>query len=186
MRFIMIIIVALVVAMVMFGKNPVKEMQKQAIEMRKKYGSDPLTQETNMYIERKRKESGVSSLPSAPANTKVAPPDDGTPEPDDGVLIKNRPNNDLLQPATRNDGYYPPIVGSGVGAGGNAATQPSAEGGQKLRSGQPISFNGTSVYAVDKYGNKTSLPDGTYTLDDGSTIKVQAGHNVRNYSLLER
>lgn len=186
MRFIMIIIIALVVAMVMLGKNPVKEMQKQAIEMRKKYGSDPLTQETNMYIERKRNESGVGSLPSAPANTKVAPPDDGTPEPDNGVLIKDKTNDDLPQPATKNDGYYPPIVGSGVGAGGNVVTQPIAEGGQKLRSGQPISFDGTSVYSVDKYGNKASLPDGTYTLDDGSTIKVHAGHNVRNSSPLER
>jgi len=159
----MIIIVALVLALVMFGKNPVKEMQQKAAEMRKKYGSDPLTQETNMFIEKKQKESGSGSWTSGGDGTKVAPADAVGAD-----VSKNgyAPKDELSRPAVSRSsgGYYPPLVGSGdVGKGKNS--EPSgAKIENKLRSGQEIEFDGVKVYAVDKAGNKTALPDGKYTL----------------------
>jgi hypothetical protein len=74
--------------------------------------------------------------------------------------------------------YYPPVLpdvtpsvkissaGQKVVLSGNEA---------KLRSGQPIIFDGTDVFTVDAAGNKKILPDGNYTLENGSGIRVSEG-----------
>jgi hypothetical protein len=173
MRFIILLIVVLVGAFIFFGKNPVKEMQKQAIEMRKKYGSDPLSQETNIFIEKRRIETGGGAV--LRSNT-VAPPDDGNLDsakpPVDGMVVKGNSDGELPSAGKnlvrpQSGGYYPPIVGSSA-----------TDGGKKLRSGQPIAFDGTAVYSVDKMGRKTLLPDGTYTLYDGSSIEIHGGRRI--------
>lgn len=182
MRLVMIVIIGLVMAMVMFGRNPIKEMQQQELARRAKYGADPLTRETNMYIEQKQNEGRFSGL-STPKNTQVAPPDDGTPEPEDGTLVKQNDStttaepagNNLPTPSTANSGsYYPPIVDSVSGS-----QKPlSISSMNKLRSGQPIAFDGMEVFAIDSAGKRTLLPDGNYTLYDGSKIEILGGRRV--------
>lgn len=167
MRFIMIIIVALVMAMVMFGKNPVKEMQQKAIEMRKKYGSDPLTQETNIYIEKQKRQTPVSV--GGIGRAGVAPAE-GVPNAD---VVKDG----LSRPST-GGGYYPPVVVDNNHETAGGAIEQGAVSVNKLRSGQAIAFEGMNVYAVGKDGKKTQLPDGKYTLYDGDMIEIYGGRRI--------
>jgi len=189
MRFIMIIVVALVMAFVMFGRNPIKELQQQELERRKKYGADPVTQQTNMYIEQQKYQTGAGALP--PSNT-VAAPDGTIPDEGDNVMVKPMDNGVVINPPTKDNSlqevpailpssptgsYYPPIIG---GTSLKTIQDNAIADSSKLRSGQQLSYEGTAVFAVDKNGKKTPLPDGNYTLYDGSEITVHGGRRILN------
>ena len=189
MRFIILIVVALVMAFVMFGRNPIKELQQQELERRKKYGADPVTQQTNMYIEQQKYQSGGA----LPRSNAVAAPDGTIPDAGDNVMVKTTSDGVVINPPTKDNssqeipspllsepttnGYYPPIIG---GASPKTIQDNAIADGLRLRSGQKLSFDGMNVYAVDKAGNKTPLPDGNYTLYDGSEIVVRGGRRILN------
>ncbi len=176
MRLVMLLVILFVVGIVMFGKNPIKELQKEQL----KYGKDPLERATNLYIE---KQGGV---PDAPKDTSVAKPDENLYEGGSEVLV---PSNTAGTQATttqakpaplQTDSYYPPIVG-----GNNVDAQqpaPASRGAYsdvvRLRSGQEISFDRARVFAVGSDGKKTPLPDGKYTLEDGRSVVVSGGKQI--------
>jgi hypothetical protein len=189
MRFIILIVVALVMAFVMFGRNPIKELQQQELERRKKYGADPVTQQTNMYIEQHKYQSGAGVLPRS---NSVAAPDGTIPDAGDNVMVKTTSDGVVINPPLKDNSsqevpqilpssptgsYYPPIIG---GASPKTIQDNAIADSSKLRSGQQLSFDGMNVYAVDKAGNKTPLPDGNYTLYDGSEIVVHGGRRILN------
>ncbi len=113
--------------------------------------------------------------PSAPA-VKVAQPDDQFEDNSLNVEVTQQqdPNAVVSKKEAMAKDYYPPIVGAPVAAPtGQLATFTGRE--PKLRSGQIIAYEGSSVFLVDQYGRKTILPDGSYTLNDGSELIVTNG-----------
>lgn len=133
------------------------------------------------------KSSGIGSIFGGGNNQPAKSPSDFDVNNTDKIVITNTNRNNTTQDiggfgntsktnhgSLANDNYYPPAV--------NQPVEPNAStgNGPKLRSGQSIVFEGTSVYTIDQYGNKTRLPDGKYTLQDGGQINVIGGKNVAN------
>jgi hypothetical protein len=206
MRFLMFLGIIFVVGMLVFGGNPLREFQARQKEMLKKYGSDELTIRTNLYLEQQQN-SGSGMLgggaPSEPTNetsminsikssgtadyvakdipsdaiVKVAKPDD---EEEDyvGIEVNKSTEAEAAKQIAKTSNYYPPIVGQIDPQ--QAQQKPIVLTGKepKLRSGQVIAFEGTFVYLVDQYGNRKTMPDGTYNLQDGSTIVVTNGRSM--------
>lgn len=114
-------------------------------------------------------------MPSAPA-VKVAQPDDQFEDNSLDVEVSQQPDPNAVvskKEAMSRD-YYPPIVGAPVAAQPQQlATFTGRE--PKLRSGQVIAYEGSSVFLVDQYGRRTIMPDGTYTLSDGNELIVTNG-----------
>ncbi len=218
----------LVIAMLVFGKNPVREFQNQQKNLMEKYGSDPLTAQTNMYLEQKQKQAAsggmfdsvvgggndkkpvdqsandmraairnsatvVGNDPSLrPKGIYIAPPSlevEGRGESD--IIIKqsdpngqgvgpNGQGNDTSASGYSSGGggsYYPPIINNEPPV--NKDTGSSLTGKEpKLRSGQPIAYDGTAVYSLDQQGNRSLLPDGDYILQDGRSFSVSGGRVV--------
>ena len=201
-RWVLLLIMGLVMALVMFGRNPMKEMQQKVIALRKKYGSDAVTQETNIYIEQQKRQSGGLGLPStnvAPPDTEAGIPDAGNEifikQVDDGIVVDDKGKNaakpsvtnTTIPPATTSytppayttpkKSYYPPVI-DGNAPSLTAPKLSALESNKTLRSGQRIEFSGMYVYAIGADGAKTPLPDGIYTLYDGTQIKVRAGKRI--------
>jgi hypothetical protein len=249
MRLPFIILIGLVLGLLVFMKNPLREFQESRRELLMKYGTDELAIRTNLFVEQQQKSpmsfgsepaSGgkpgdmyknmlqsqtdaeknddikinprtgkieTNSYKSSPsvASQTVAPPDRPLYEGDSGMGLNSpsypgqRPglnrqaNFNQQYPAAPDlqihdnankprpqkiSNYYPPVMpdaapsvkissaGQKVALSGNEA---------KLRSGQPIIFDGMDVFTVDATGNKKVLPDGNYTLENGSGIRVSEG-----------
>lgn len=270
---IVVIIMVPVLALLFFGSNPIKDFQDRSREFFGKYGSDELTIQTNMYLEKQQqgaysfgggsvletpKEGDImkSIKQAAPtlddngntatsreamekarkmgifddaqaealATGGIAPADDnwsggagggkgrlvirdnqagtevsprsgysrqtssqpyGSPSDQYRYSGESYYNNYPAGVASGNlqeeDSYYPPIVKEDPAAFASYR-QPVVLTGleTKLRSGHPIVFEGASVYTVDASGNKKDLPDGDYTLENGSKITVKGGIRILN------
>ncbi len=112
---------------------------------------------------------------------KVAQPDDSLPE---DIAISAGPAR--VDPVTNTQqsagikGYYPPVVeqGNPVVAMNQQLAPPPASNVPKLRTGQAIAFDGEFVYLLDQYGVKSIIPDGQYSLMDGSQMVVVNGKRM--------
>lgn len=193
MRLIIILCFVVLMATIMFGRNPIKEAQKAEIARRLKYGTDPLTRDTNMFIEKKEQESSAKK----PKSNKIAQPDGTLPENVENVMvaspvktvkIPDKSGNEVTPTkggTDNSDGYYPPIVGDGSDKSKqNAKVQPENVS-MKLRSGQLLVSEGTQVFTIDANGKKVVLPDGNYVLSDGGTIEISGGVRVVRTSPFE-
>lgn len=248
MRLPFILIIGLVLALLVFMKNPVREFQENRRAILTKYGTDELTIKTNLFLEQQQQQSSPLSFgnrqPAPPTKSSdilkdmlqsqtdvekdddlkinrrtgrletnsykarppvtrqpVAPPDEDLYGGDNGFggdspaypVQQPRPNRQLgrvpmpdpyvpdnggSQPSPQINSYYPPVMPDTqtnlrVGNPGQKVVLSGNEA--KLRSGQPIIFDGSEVYTVDAAGNKRILPDGNYTLENGSGIRVSEG-----------
>jgi hypothetical protein len=211
MRVFIIIGIIVVVALMAFGKNPLREFQRQQRELMAKYGNDELSVMTNIYVEQHQSDGqggGLfgSSQPAQPATekdmlatikssgsdysalskqnsedssaVKVAKPDDDLPEDiETSIGISRQLSSDTK--SVKNSNYYPPIVGQPAASSENQQKPIVLTGKEpKLLSGQVVLFDGTLVYLVDQYGNKTVMPDGTYNLQDDRSITVANGKSI--------
>lgn len=205
MRFLMFLGIILVVGILVFGGNPLREFQEKQKGLLKKYGSDDLIIRTNLYLEQQQNSGsvmvggGTSAEPTnetsmiksikssgnpdyvpkdipSDAVVKIAKPDE---EEDDyvGIEVNKNIEAEAAKQMAKINNYYPPIVGQ---VEPQQVQKPIVFTGKepKLRSGQVIAFDGTWVYLVDQYGNKKTMPDGTYNLQDGSRIVVSNGRSM--------
>ena len=176
MRWQFLIIIVPVVLLVMFGKNPYKEEQ----ERWRKYGDDPLVATINMHNEQRDKEAaGWFGMGGA----AIEQPKSNRPSPDlmdpdlSGLHVDDGVKTGGVTSVESGD-YYPPIAKSTPEQPPVDVTKTSPA--TSLRSGQRIWFNDMAVYTVDAAGKTISLPDGDYTLIDGSNMTVQGGKRVSN------
>lgn len=111
---------------------------------------------------------------------KVAEPDSDLESNYVGVEVSNNAKAD--EEKSRASNYYPPIVGltDNIEVVQSQTQKPVVLTGKepRLRSGQVIAFDGTLVYIIDAAGNKKTMPDGTYNLEDGRQIVVSNGRNM--------
>lgn len=207
MRILMIVGIFLIGGFIIFGKNPVREYQKDMRKMTEKYGQDELSIATNLYLERKQNaEKGmmqggtqVNSQPTAadmknsiqssitqnygfavPNSTqpgvKVAQPDDQFEDNSINVEVTQQADSPISRQQAAARDYYPPILGAPSTAPAQKPVEVTGNE-QRLRSGQVIAFQGTNVYVVDKFGNRSVMPDGTYNMMDGSQLIVTNGRS---------
>lgn len=221
---IVVLIMIPVVAIMIFGGNPVRDFQEKQREAAAKYGTDELTIATSRFVENHEKatgqasslEGGVTQKEMISAIKTVSPkvrladdfdikplspsdkissglfrknPSPPPPQPDDGfdkalngtgavVAQPAQPLQPVQQPVNENN-YYPPIVPDKNTIIATSAPPAVLTGREaRLRSGQVIIFERTSVYTIDASGGRVSMPDGEYTLQDGSTILVSGGKNI--------
>ena len=220
MRVLLLIGICIVVGLVVFGENPLREFQRQQRELMAKYGTDDLSVATNIYVEQQQNSGGgfmgllsgnqpteppsesnmISSIKTSadsatnsaiksamhdaanPLVAKVAKPDIDLPE-DNFIAVEvstglNSNSNGEKKPEKPSN-YYPPIVGQASVEPENQQKPMVLTGKEpKLRSGQIIAYEGTSVYLVDKMGNRTNIPDGEYILQDGSQMIIVNGQSM--------
>ncbi len=208
MRVLMLVGICLVIALVAFGENPLRKFQREQRELMEKRGTDELSVVTNLYIEQKQKkgfsgmfggdesaptsESGMINSIKSSANSnligdgsdissavKVAKPDEEFPEDNYvSVGVSNKLDSMGNQKPEKTNDYYPPIAGKSVAA--SVSQKPMVLTGKepRLRSGQMIAFEGTSVFLVDQNGNRSIMPDGTYNLQDGGSLIVNNGRSM--------
>lgn len=206
MRVLMLVGIFVVIALVAFGKNPLREFQREQRELMEKHGTDELSVVTSLYIEKKQNKGGafggdgsapasesgmINSIKSSASSgsvdvdsavssaVKVAKPDEEFPE-DNYVSVGVISKLDSMgnKKPEKDSDYYPPLAGKSVVA--HVSQQPMALTGKepRLRSGQMIAFEGTSVFLVDSNGNKSIMPDGTYNLQDGDSLIVNNGRSM--------
>ncbi len=238
MWLVLLIMIPVILVMV-FGKNPIREFQKEQRALVEKYGGDELTYAVSRNLEEQGAvdSSGKSILDAPTSNDMissiksvskpVSTGEDLTIKKGGGANPNNRPvgANNLsgatqprftapnisdtkpvsskddgfmfqpqaagsgqynagLQPQPHDEGYYPTIISKDNS--GNVATS-SAQAGQKatltgkearLRSGQPVIFDGGYVYTVNAAGERLPMPDGDYVLENGSALKVSRGQSI--------
>ncbi len=244
---IVLIVMVPVIAILLFGKNPIREFQNEQRGMLEKYGGDDLTYATSRFVEEQEKagffgsESNVLQGPSSKdmissikkVSPNVSTGDDltikpiapqsssrgmfgggGSTEqqqrgnytitaPADNDFEKNLNIDDnqkypqlykqqqmqydqqdqrsnpspssAVQSSEQNSNYYPPVFSDNA----YSKPQPVQLTGKeaKLRSGQPIIFEGVYVYTVGASGERVAMPDGEYVLQDGSSVTVSGGKN---------
>ena len=218
MRVLLLLGICVLIALVAFGKNPLREFQKQQKEIMAKYGTDDLSVATNIYLEQQQNSGGgfmgllggnqpaeppteknmINSIKSSadlansaaiksaardaanPLVSKVAKPDIDLPEDNFiAVEVSTGLNSKGEKIPAKPSNYYPPIVGQASIEPSNQPKPMILTGKEpRLRSGQVIAFEGTSVYLIDKMGNRTNMPDGTYNLEDGSKLIVVNGQSM--------
>ncbi|MEZ5690688.1 MAG: hypothetical protein R3D71_03355 [Rickettsiales bacterium] len=72
--------------------------------------------------------------------------------------------------------YYPPVVKNVAMIDHDQQPKADITGKElRLRSGQPIIFDGIKVYTTDSSGTRRTMPDGSYILQDGSSITITDG-----------
>lgn len=210
MRILMILGIIIVAGVLILGKNPIREYQKDMRKLSEKYGQDDLAIATNIYIEKKQNvENGM--VPGRQANTqpnesdmknsikssvtenygfavpestvpasKVAQPDDQFEDSSINVEVSQQTDTPISKQQQALRDYYPPIVGQQrpVTPVAGSQTPVVLTGSEpRLRSGQVVAFEGVNVFLVDKFGNRTPMPDGTYNMMDGSKLIVANGRS---------
>lgn len=195
--FVVLIAAVLLVLMVMFGRNPVQEMQDRKA---KGFTGDPLVDKIKAYNDEKSHGLGGTGpagslftgnangirtgMPNQNPTTMNNPNGYGNPGAPDGRTNPNYGNQ---------DSYYPPS---------SDATSPQQQQQQQqqwrqpsrpgqiapqsmlfppnapmfyLGSGQPIRIAGTSVYTVNAQGYAIPMPDGRYPMFNGKLDMVVRG-----------
>lgn len=113
---------------------------------------------------------------------KVAEPDDALPEDISVEVNGNDSGSPVKREAEKNiekaNNYYPPIIGQTNEMASQQKPVILTGKEPKLRSGQAIAFEGTSVYIIDNNGYKKPMPDGIYNMQDGSRITVSNGRSM--------
>ncbi len=138
--FLMLIAIAFVVLMVMFGNNPVDKWRAES----EKYGKDPLAREINKFNEEKSKKGGeMTKYTPPPGSLTYRLPPEQAQIPARNIFNTPGSENELVRPApdvpiTEWDSPYPshmlaPKSSLGVSSGGN--TIPLKKGGTSLMPG---------------------------------------------------
>lgn len=179
MRFYLIIVgVAALLLMVLFGKNPAEESQKAREAGRSR---DPLV---SAIEEHNAKRSGpqVNPLPGMNQPAPMPPTDGISTAPKAAYPPYMMPNGDTPpNPApapTPTDSYYPPPpVPQGVPRSDAVPLENNGE--QYLSNGKRVAFSGSRVYTFDGQGRQIPMPDGVYTMYGGQVpLIVRSGRSV--------
>jgi hypothetical protein len=145
---------ALVVALVVFGKNPMQRDQRTG---------DPF----GYSIEQKLAQQ--KNLPGGGGNA-MGPPAFGA-RSDQPAVVQPPPGSSpgtlRWTPLTAR----PALPAAAAALPGQDANAPA----YFLQSGQRIFFAGVKVYTLESDGTLNALPDGTYTLQSGDSILIRNG-----------
>lgn len=121
------------------------------------------------------------ALPSVTDTKTVAKPDDFVFQPQEA----NGGGVNAYPPQTQSQDrdYYPNVItrdssGSVISQAGSGTKAQIGGREARLRSGQPVIFDGASVYTVNAAGERVPMPDGDYILQDGGALKVSGGRSM--------
>lgn len=201
MNLLVLLLAIILAGFLMFGKNPIREFQKEQKVLISRYGKDDLTIKTNLYIEQQKKAASSGFFSGGERKggvASVAPAENLYGVEGEGEIVIQQTDPSGQQPSSpttsaglsmppvamrspaKSSNYYPPIVSEGNVPSADKKPLVLTGNETRLRSGQIISFQGILVYMVDQFGDRSPLPDGDYNLQDGGFIKVRGGHRVAN------
>ncbi len=189
-KFVLIGIV-LVVLMVAFGRNPVEEAkQDREAALR---GRDPLVAAIEEHNAKGRNRTwrgmdfgaGGTSGAQSPSHTRGNMGAGGIYQPPaNASMYPNRETN-LAPPGTalpapapgaQQDYYPPPPLPEAQKPRQLRSLPPRSEMFIKMRNGQPVGFRGSEVYTVNADGETVPMPDGVYSLYEGTVeMHVRGG-----------
>jgi len=177
--FILLIGVAIVVLMVLFGRNPIEELREQRA---KGMTGDPLVD----AIKEHNDQSHTNIFGGQGGGLPNGSPGFSTTMPNTALNpMGQQPAPPPSNPNTGQDNYYPPPplttqpYGQPNPLGPQSRLWPRSAPTFYLGSGQPVRFSSTRVYTLNAQGKVVPMPDGRYPMFGGKIyLVVKGGHKM--------